>query len=247
MSKINYDALYAAQLQAKFDAEAKDEALARKLHTESTRARALILSHHKKDEDYARQLQADADLQSKREKAFDERVKALSDLQAILTSPAVVGENQKELTDAHKYTRDLIRNGLPTLIAVDEKYLHSVFNQAPNEILKEVLAYVATLPASMNPPDVTNIKRTFELLAASKSDVEADETHANVPQLLSRIWNLAKQFGPETQGQIAAILHHNIADGGGCIPGLVARLYAPYARLIDHFLKQTAERQLFSL
>lgn len=173
-------------------------------------------------------------------KEFDERLQALIPLQKLFESKAMT---EKDI-DAHTYTKTDIRNGIPQVIAIDDKCKFSNKTIKPETILKEVLEFVDTIPKAMNPPNKENIKKTFLLLMAQKSPIEAEETHANVPEFLSRVWSLTKKFRnlnmvAEAMGQIAIILDQNIADKGGCMAGLVARLYPPFVILVDYFLKDS--------
>lgn len=172
--------------------------------------------------------------QRKKDVPAQEWQKMSDEIQAILNSPAVVGEYEPGkpgvLTDAHKYTSTLIRNGLPILYAIDNKFKLSRSDISVEQILKEVLEHVEKANKNNSNISMDNIKKTFALLSQHKG-LEG-ETQTDPFQLLSRTWDLAKKIGPAAMTQIVSLFSDNIGDGGGCIAGLCARLYAPYARMI---------------
>lgn len=164
--------------------------------------------------------------------------------QALMQTPAVQGERDALgnviITDAHKFTRTFIRDGLPTLVKIDDALKLSDPNLSVDTVLKEVLDFVATL-RERDRPNVANIQKSLDLIPRG-APIEAAETNAHIPQLLSRVWSLAKLYGREHMEQIAQILHLNIEDEGKCMPGLVARLYSPFARILEDILKRSVTK-----
>jgi len=171
-------------------------------------------------------------------KDFAEIFQAQERIQKLLTSKAMTEAN----IDAHTYTRTEIRTGIPVFVEIDNQFHFSVATSTPQKVQEEVLAFVATIPPAMNPPDyLANIKKTLELTIANTTGMENDETQTNVHHLLSRTWDLARRLGRDEMGQVAQILHLNIADQGSCMAGLVARLYPAYAIMLNHRLSQSIE------
>lgn len=166
----------------------------------------------------------------------EERAKILADLQNILNSPAVVGDpidpkKPAPLMDAHKYTKTLIRDGIKVLFGIDKQCQLSDHSQTPEQVLKEVFDFLGKLSVLPERVLIENIKGTFARIAKEPA-VEAIETLANAHHVLSAAWLLAKKWGPEYMGAIATCLSDNIGDKGGCIAGLIARLYTPYAKMV---------------
>lgn len=154
-----------------------------------------------------------------------------------------------DLADAHRFTRSFIRAGAPVLTALDVKFKLSDATLSPDQVLKEVLAFVESIPKKFIKPELAAlIQKTVGLIAANKANneklaaegklaadqvnIEYAETGVNIPQFLSRSWTLAKRLGQVEMAMITSCLGDNIADGGGCMPGLIARLYAVFARMV---------------
>ena len=159
-------------------------------------------------------------------------------LTPILAHASVKGTPGVALPDAHTHTRTFIRANLPTLRAMDDLLRPVNPTMLPAQILAELQQR-----CQISEPDLLKIQQTMNLLnrfLALGNPVEASETNANVPELLSRTWTLAKQFGsqeaPATTQAMASILSDNIGDGGGCMAGLVARLFAFYANMLNYIV-----------
>ncbi len=184
--------------------------------------------------------------------AIEQRLKFLDELELIIRSPAVAGEYSKkegeglpvaELTDAHKFTSTLIRAGIPTLRAIDDtlRPINELNpDMPPQAVLAEILAKIEHNP-SFSPNDVANISTSINNVIAAGNPIDLAETQAQVPELLSRTWTLAKRLGTNFTAAVATALSDNIADAGGCIPGLVARVYPIYAKMIQCVLKESLE------
>lgn len=206
------------------------------------------------DKDYAFAVQTQFELEKSRRKSLQydikeksedvslhwerktaaERKKITEDLQAILASAAVAGEKGTTgLTNAHKYTSTLIRAGIPVLNNIDDKFKLSSVDLTPDQVQKEVLNFLENLKKEGidSRISIENIQKTFGYLRSNPA-VEATETQANAHHLLSRTWTLAKKMGRDDMTAVATLLSDNIGDGGSCIPGLIARLYSPYAKML---------------
>lgn len=178
-------------------------------------------------------------------KSAAERKKIEESVRSILDSPAVKGEYGADgtpiLTDAHKYTSTLIRAGIPILTGIDDQFKLSSTELSPDKVLEEVLTFLekdskriaesAKCNSDFLRISIENIKKTFGHVKSNPA-VEASETQANAHHLLSRTWILAKKMGTDYMAALATALSDNIGDGGSCIPGLIARLYARYAVML---------------
>lgn len=167
-------------------------------------------------------------------KTPEERKKITEDLQGILASAAVAGEKGTTgLTDAHKFTSTLIRAGIPVLTNIDGQFNLSSIDLPPDQVQKEVLEFLEKLKKEGMDSRISieNIQKTFGHVRSNPA-VEASETQANAHHLLSRTWTLAKTMGRDGMTAVATLLSDNIGDGGSCIPGLIARLYPPYAKML---------------
>lgn len=167
-----------------------------------------------------------------------------AELQTILNSPTVIGEKNAKgaLTDAHKFTTTLIRAGIPVLLEIDKACTFSSETMSPAKVQAEIQAFLKNVEVQ---PGVflAHINNTFLKIGTARNPVDA-ETGANVYHILSRTWTLAKnrKLGPTYQRKVASILSDNIADQGGCIAGLIARLYPLYAQMIGERLGMTAPK-----
>ena len=159
----------------------------------------------------------------------------------LLAHPAVQGERNLQpgqLTDAHRFTVSEIRAKLPLLIGIDNRQQFSSANMPSPIVLKEVLEFVGQIPG--NPPNPNPQRIQFTFSRFSNATI-CRETGVNVSEVVSRSWTLAKKLGQGSMGEIVTVLDDNIRDGGQCIPGLVARLYPPYAKMIRHMLELCKE------
>lgn len=208
-----------------------DELLAHISQDVKPETEAAFLAQYKKTADQRRKL------------SKEQVEKIEKTLLEILQSPAVAGEATNQLTDAHKYTRTLIRAGIPVLQNIDDQFKLSTDSLAPTLVLKEVLEMIEKMPKEvkeLSRISVDAINATFQRIAGAPA-LEAQETNANAHHLLSRSWTLGKSMGMEYQTAVATCLSDNITDKGGCIPGLIARLYAVYARMMGIMLGVSAK------
>lgn len=169
--------------------------------------------------------------------------KFMQDIAPIASSDAVLGERfttppgLPKTMDAHQFTCTDIRAGIVRLREIDDalRPIHPIQNpdMQPQKVLEEVLTQMESLFADLN---ITNITTSITKLIQAGNPLDTTETLANVQQLLSRTWTLAKQLGPDFTYKFAAALDNNIGDQGGCIPGLVARLYSHYAGMLYQIL-----------
>lgn len=142
--------------------------------------------------------------------------------------------------DAHAHTRTFIRNNLRVLREIDDllRAGQPTTHLTPDQVLAELKDYYSNDLSQVGGP---NIEDTFRRLAAgitqnNNSPVDG-ETLQNVPELLSRVWTLAKAYDPVNSiVKVVSILRDNTADAGGCLAGLVARLFACQATLLSHIV-----------
>jgi hypothetical protein len=186
--------------------------------------------------------------------SLEQQVQYVQTLAPILNSPAVSGEYAnggaglavEALTDAHKYTCTFIREGISVLRAIDDILrpidLSLNPNMPPQAVLAEIKSVLQAEPVHVQ--IIQHITTSINNVIAAANPVDIAETGAHVQQLLSRTWTLAKILGPDYTRAIASALSDNIADAGGCIPGLVARLYPIYAKMIHNLLVLSIEEQV---
>lgn len=144
---------------------------------------------------------------------------ALVKLNLLLQSKAM---NQTDI-DAHTHTRTLVKEGMPQVINFDNQFQLSKSDLTVERVRKEVLALGFSEYAN-------NIQTTLNAIN-EKSPIETAETNVDVVNLLSRTWSLANQLDVY-QEKIAYILNANVQDKGGCLAGLVARLYPVYTEMV---------------
>lgn len=168
----------------------------------------------------------------------------------IAATPAAAGDQADIaagiLTDAHKYTRTLIRSDYPLLIGIDNQYFHANNPAVSLDILLAAIREYA-LSVEYNIEQIANVDQVlysiYALENGPSAGVESGETNINVPDLLLRVWNMASDLAeklndPALKTQILECLESNISDAGGCMPGIVARLYPAYARMIKYSLER---------
>jgi hypothetical protein len=174
---------------------------------------------------------------------------AIAIAQALNETPAVTGDAADIaagiLTDAHKYTRTLIREGFPTMQLIDDQFLHSNEPAIPMTRLIELIQQHAAR-AGFAPQQLANISQVLTsilaLVNSPTAGVENSETMVNIYEILLRTWNLAgvaaeRRNEPALLTQVVQCLEGNVSDAGGCLPGIVARLYPAYARLVNNELR----------
>lgn len=147
--------------------------------------------------------------------------------------------------DAHKYTRSIIRDDLPKILSIDDKYNLSTKEISLKDVEKKSIDFISELEKNSGDKTyltkcIKNIKLTFSKINNS-IDVE---TQVNVIELVSRAWDLATKLGVNEQGMVISIFNDNIADGGGCLAGLVARLYIPYINFVRDALNSKLDQNL---
>lgn len=175
---------------------------------------------------------------------------ALTVVEQIASTPAVAGDSGDmaagALTDAHKYTRTFIHDDYPLLTAVDDQFLFSTATEISVDVLLQTIRTHAR-SVEYNAQQIAHVDQVLNsiqaLAAGPSAGVEAHETNINVPDLLLRTWNMAndlaqKRNDPGLITQILDCLEGNISDSGGCMPGIVARLYPAYARMIKYSLER---------
>lgn len=162
-------------------------------------------------------------------------------------------------TDAHTHTQNQIKNGYPILIMADNQFIGSARTpQAYQEIERQIRQYAELAVANhlYSSRDLANLNRILNLIKSfvngPTSGIENIETMVSIPDLLLRCWTLAKKKSIDTLHadksrltQILMCLDGNIADGGKCMPGVVARLYPAYARFLKEELILELSKQAY--
>jgi len=166
----------------------------------------------------------------------------------ILATEAVQGGD--DYVDAHKHTRGQIKDGIATLLTIDQALklsghpLDAARNPKvvggilpPAAVLQEVLDFLDTAKGReavtnldlQRPIDRAKIKESFDTVL-TEPRVEK-ETTADAYNFISRTWRLVVKLGPAYQAQFAQIASENSIDGH-CVAGFIARLYPLHAGAI---------------
>lgn len=197
---------------------------------------------------------------------FDNIYQALELANNLCDEPAVGGNGKSEaahqanvkkavtdLTDAHTYTRTYIRNGYPRLVEADDQFIRSNQPQISfMNLITQIKEYANGLGRHYPPANrgaLETIINTYIVPFANSPTrgVETSETMISIPDLLLRCWNLAQRYAQrvgDTRPLTALLncLDGNILDQGKCMPGVVARLYPFYARLLRNELEVEANK-----
>lgn len=133
---------------------------------------------------------------------------------------------------------------LPHLITIDAACLQSDFEKPMDFIALEL--YNSGPYQQLTPQRQQDVQRNFNQLKVHSlvAPVEAVETGAHVPQLLSRCWSLVNFPGMRNEKNIFVfqdnaidflmnVLVENSDTGGGCYPGHAGRLCQFYLLLIN--------------
>jgi hypothetical protein len=133
--------------------------------------------------------------------------------------------------DIHTHTRQ-IGPHYQHFNVIDQKYNLSSRTQPLEVVIKEILA---RCPEACK-KNITTVLNTIR--ATTRAD---NETQANLQELLIRTWSLVNT--PNNYSNAFDILiqnlDHNIATGGGCVPGIAARLIQPYTHFVLNMLSNT--------
>jgi hypothetical protein len=178
-------------------------------------------------------FQATQNLQSQ---SADTLITALQQLEPILAQEAFRGG----YGSAHEYTASQIRQHLPTLYHVDTQFELSNPRLSLDVIESDMLLLEKELEQDANSASkLEQIRISFAKIRSANPPIDP-ESQANVAELISRTWSLASKLGDTYRGLVASCFCDNIGDGGGCLAGLVARLYSPYG----YFLKELLDFSL---
>ena len=170
---------------------------------------------------------------------------ALGTLAPILRTEAATGG----YVNAHAHTSTQIRGDLPKVLAIDSEFNISNQSISLKVVESEILKFLSDSADKVDDTlrvQSSHVQTSFARVQ-KEGPVEAGETKAHVVELISRVWTLASDSGQDYQGIVASCFSDNIADGGGCLAGLVARLYMPYTRLVHDVLALKKEQGLLGV
>lgn len=132
--------------------------------------------------------------------------------------------------DIHTHTRQ-IGPHYQYFNAIDQRYNLSRSTQPLQAVISEILA---KCPQDKK-KNITTVLNTIQRTRGCDG-----ETHANLQELLIRTWSLVNM--PNNYSNAFALfidnLDHNILTGGGCVPGIAARLIQPYTHFVLCMLQQ---------
>lgn len=136
--------------------------------------------------------------------------------------------------DIHTHTRQ-IGPHYQYFNATDQRYNLSSNTQKLEEVIRQILA---RCPAKYK-QNITTVLNTIR--ATTRPD---NETQANLQELLIRTWSLVNMPNNYSNSFDIFIqnLDHNIATGGGCVPGIAARLIQPYTHFVLKMLTHAYEQ-----
>jgi hypothetical protein len=155
-------------------------------------------------------------------------------IETLKTSLDILTQMFETEIDIHTYTRQ-IGAVYPQFYAADRTHNLSTNTQKLEEVIQAILQ---RCPATQK-NSVTTVLNTIR--ATTGAD---NETCANLQELLIRTWSLVNNSNNYKNAFQVLMdnLDHNIATGGGCVPGIAARLIQPYIHFVLHMLRQAYEQ-----
>lgn len=179
---------------------------------------------------------ADADLQTAQ--------RALEELAVIARDPNNINSdlNHNEEQSIHCYTNRIGDICNTFFVPFDATYTLTQKTKT-NIFDKKVDFETAALEILLLSPSnqIDNINLTLKNIRCYQGSIENEETHLDVMGLLIKTWELAKKVNYEGAiGVVLDNLNHNVVEGGGCYPGIAARLAFPYSI----FLRQALMDQI---
>lgn len=137
-----------------------------------------------------------------------------------------------QAVDIHTHTRRIGQLCRTIFFPVDEHYgLTQSTLEDFERTAAEIQDWANTLPGTDKVRTVLNSVRAFR----DKTD---HETGLPIMQLLMNTWKLAKMLPHQNAPSLVIEnLRHNKETGGGCYPGIAARLVQPYSVFLHEILK----------
>lgn len=150
------------------------------------------------------------------------------EIEHLKTSIDILTGIYAEEVDIHTHTRQ-IGPYYQQFCAVDRRYNLSSNTQPLENVIRDILR---RCPAS-HLANVTRVLNTIRVTVGSDH-----ETHVNLQELLMRTWSLVNKPNNHSNAFELFIqnLDHNIITGGGCVPGIAARLIQPYTHFVFKML-----------
>jgi hypothetical protein len=160
----------------------------------------------------------------------------LKDLQNAEKTLEEFGGIFKQAANVHLHTRKLGKACKDIFFKLDNQFQLSKNSLTLAQVEAEILKF------SNNHPVVKRVLASIKLPRAKLDG----ETGLNIPDLLIKTWHLASDaYGYDgARDLVIDNLKHNVATGGGCLPGIAARLVHPYSVLIFNKL-QTQRMEAF--
>lgn len=156
-----------------------------------------------------------------------------------------ISEVHRGAMDVHQFNREMNwKEKLPKLISFDEQYIKSD-PQLPFETVAEGIRHSFSYQVMLESEKVIvqaallQLKNYFQTVS-----VEAGETGADMPQLISRCWSLVNFEGDRDCQDLFSnrestiefmmdVLSENLKTFGGCYPGYAGRFCQFYLLLIN--------------
>ena len=137
-----------------------------------------------------------------------------------------------EAVDIHQRTR-IIGDYYKSFTMIDAQYKLSNTTQSLESVIQQILSRC---------PDALKKNITTVLNTIRNTPGVDNETQANLQTLLIKTWSLVNM--PKNHSNAFDLLiqnlDHNIATGGGCVPGIAARLIQPYTHFVLKMLENKA-------
>ncbi len=154
-------------------------------------------------------------------------------IEQYLTLLGVLIESQGEIfardDDIHTHTRALAQS-YAQFYAVDLHYNLSNRDKSVDTAMLEI--------QNLTPAETLNAVNQALNTIKNTSQIDA-ETGLNLQDIFVRTWSLTFKL-PNISNVVGLVidnLAHNAQAGGGCIPGIIARLIQPYSAFIYESLK----------
>jgi len=184
------------------------------------------------------------------EKTEEERNSIEKRLAELCVSSAVKGRYAsgvappEDLTNAHADTKEAILKGIPVVVAIGEQLKLNNDSLPLEQVQKEALDFAVDNKISAE--DIVFITQTFSEVRAS-APVDTAETQANIHHWLSKAWALAKQLGLPYKRALVSCLVDNKKDTGGCMPGVIARVYPRVVSMLFQVVEQLENNRRLAL
>lgn len=136
--------------------------------------------------------------------------------------------------DIHKHTR-VIGEVCRSIVDIEQRFFTIPETATLSKVVQEISEY------SGNDPTVLRVLQSI----VSQGEKCDHETQLNSGRQLISVWELTKvSCYADAQDVVIDNLKHNLQTGGGCLPGISARLVQPYLALLQQYVYDSNTEQL---